>query len=108
MDLDNYENFLFHQKVLEYEANGDYLKPLMQIKHMMDLHPKDIKWIVQVSLDRHLSEHRLVELAREYLHVNIEIRILGHRQDVYGDLLLSCIVRRWTQTVNSKKVIDIL
>jgi hypothetical protein len=103
MDLDNYENYVFDKKLMEEEAYGEYKEPLEQIRHHMELHPRDFRWIIQITLERHLSEQRLVELAREYLHVNIEIRILGHRQSLYGDLLLSCIIRRFTKTDKSEK-----
>lgn len=92
--FDDYGVFQLHRKILEEQANGEYKPALDQIRQMMSTHPKDIKWVVQVTLAPHLDQNRLAELAREFLHVNIEYRILGHHQDVYGNQLLSCIIRK--------------
>lgn len=100
-DFDTYGCFLFHQKRLIQESMEEYEPALYQIKHMMELHPKDIKWIVQVTLDPHLSEQRLAELARQFLRVNVEYRILGHHKDIYGNNLLSCIVRKFSDERNN-------
>lgn len=97
-NFDDYGIFLFHQERLRNEAMNEYRPALIQIKRMMDLHPKDIKWVVQVTMDPNLDQNRLAELARQFLHVNIEYRILGHHFDVYGNMLLSCIVRRFVPT----------
>lgn len=100
-DFDDYGCFLFHQKRLLQESMEEYESALYQIKHMMELHPKDIKWIVQVTLDPHLNEQRLAELARQFLRVNIEYRVLGHHKDIYGNNLLSCIVRKFSDERNN-------
>jgi len=92
-NFDDYGTFLLHQKCLEEDAAGEYKPALDQIRRTMSTHPKDIKWVVQVTLAPHLKQNRLAELAREFLHVNIEYRILGHHQDIYGNQLLSCIIR---------------
>lgn len=91
----DYEQTLRHAKDLSLDAYGEYAPALDQIRREIALHPHDLKWIIGVRLFPHLDESRLVELAREYLKMNVEIRLEGHHRYHYlGDKLVNCVVRR--------------
>ena len=93
-NFNDYGIFLAEQERMKYLSETIYGDALNQIRHHLNLHPKDRLLVISVITSPNIDQEYLKKAARHLLNVNIEYRILGKRMDPYGNLILSCIIRK--------------